>query len=198
MGGASVWPVSLYDGELELRPLRRRDGPAWVEVRLRNEDWLRPWEATPPGVYLPSNWASRHTLAVYTQLLRHQHAQVRAGTHLPFGLFVSGRLRGQVNVGEIVRGAFNSAFLGYWVDSAVAGRGFTPRAVTLVAEHCFNEVGLHRLEANIRPENAASLRVVDKVGFVAEGRRRRYLAIDGDYRDHLSYALLAEDFADRG
>jgi len=92
-----------------------------------------------------------------------------------------------------VRGAFNSGFVGYWVDRRVAGRAVLPTALAMVADHCFTTAGLHRLEANVRPENEASRRVMDKVGFVEEGHHRRYLAIDGDYRDHVTYALLAED-----
>lgn len=186
--------VVLSDGGLQLRPLRRRDGPAWVELRRANEDWLKPWEAAAaaPQVVGPG-WAERHSLAAYVGMLRTQRAQQQAGSHLRFGMFFERQLCGQVNVGEIVRGAFNSGYLGYWVDAAVAGRGLAPTGVALVADYCFGVAGLHRLEANVRPENLASVRVMDKVGFVAEGRRRRYLAVDGDYRDHVGYALLAED-----
>lgn len=184
-------PVLSY-GPLTLRALRRRDASAWVETRLANEDWLARWEAMPPGQQ-PVSWAERHTVAGFLQLLRTQRATVRDGTAIPFGIFLGEELCGQVNVGNVVRGAFNSAYLGYWVARAVAGRGVMPTAVALAADHCFDAVGLHRLEANIRPENAPSIRVVDKCGFTLEGRRRRYLAIDGDYRDHVGYVLLRED-----
>ncbi len=185
-------PTTLRYRTLELRPLRRRDGGAWLEVRQRNESWLAPWEATPP--YRRSvDWSARHTPAGFAQLLRTQRAQVKADTQVSYGCFLDGQLVGQVSVGAIMRGALNSAYVGYWVDRAVAGRGITPTAVALVADECFGGLRLHRLEANIRPENVASLRVVEKVGFSCEGRRRRYLAIDGDYRDHVGYALLAED-----
>jgi ribosomal-protein-alanine N-acetyltransferase len=75
----------------------------------------------------------------------------------------------------------------------MAGRGVIPTAVALAVDHCFFTVGLHRLEANIRPENAASRRVVEKLGFREEGLRRRQLHIDGAWRDHLCYALTVED-----
>jgi ribosomal-protein-alanine N-acetyltransferase len=68
-----------------------------------------------------------------------------------------------------------------------------PTALALVLDHCFGPVGLHRVEADVRPENAASRRVVDKLGFREEGLRRRYLFIDEQWRDHISYALLRED-----
>ncbi|HEX7353849.1 MAG TPA: GNAT family protein [Mycobacteriales bacterium] len=182
----------LRHGPLTLRALRRRDAAAWVAARLENEDWLVHWEAMPPDQPYVS-WAERHTTAGFLHLLRTQRAAVRAGSAIPFGIFWGDELCGQVNVGNVVRGAFNSAYLGYWVSRSVAGRGVMPTAVALVADHCFRTAGLHRLEANIRPENVASVRVAEKCGFSCEGRRRRYLAIDGDYRDHVGYVLLAED-----
>ena len=112
---------------------------------------------------------------------------------LPFALLVEGRLAGQVTVDNVVRGALRSGHLGYWVDSAVAGRGMASLAVALVADHAFGQVGLHRLQADIRPENRPSQRLVERLGFRQEGVLRRYLDIDGDWRDHWSYALLAED-----
>lgn len=184
-------PPELVYGDLRLRGLRRRDAGAWLETRLRNEGWLAPWEAT-PLTRQPAQWAERHTLAGYGQLLRTHRAQQRAGTHLTWAVVLAGDLVGQVTVGSIVRSAFNSGYLGYWVDRAVAGRGVAPTAVALVCDAVFAG-GLHRVEANIRPENAASLRVAEKVGMTSEGRRRRYLAIDGDYRDHLGFVLLSED-----
>ena len=184
-------PRELTYGPLVLRGLRRRDAATWLEVRLRNEAWLSPWEATAPGSG-PLDWHARHTNAGFSQLLRAQRAQLRAGTHLSYGVFLDEQYVGQVSVGSIVRGPFNSAFIGYWVDRAVAGRGVTPTAVAMAADEAFLQ-GLHRLEINIRPENAPSIRVAEKLGASREGLRRRYLCIDGDYRDHLGFVLLAED-----
>lgn len=187
------WPAVLAHQQVTLRPLRRGDRRDWTAVRRENEAWLRPWEATVPDA--PElTWAERNGRLAYRELMRRQRSQARAGTHFPFGVFHDGRLCGQMNVGEVVRGAFESAFVGYWVDRRLAGRGIAPLALAMVADHCFARLGLHRLEANVRPENAASLRVVAKVGFAPEGLRRRYLSIDGDWRDHLGFALLAEDF----
>ena len=187
------WPARLVEqtpvGAVEVRPLRLRDGAAWAELRTRNEAWLAPWEAHAPG----TRWSARHSAASYGPLLRALRRQARQGVTLPFAVTVDGRLAGQVTVGNVVRGALNSAYVGYWVDRAVAGRGVTPTAVALVVDHCFGPVGLHRVEADVRPENAASRRVVEKLGFREEGLHRRYLHIDGDYRDHVVYALLRED-----
>ena len=104
-----------------------------------------------------------------------------------------GRLAGQVTIDNIVRGAMRSGHLGYWIDRAVAGRGMASLAVALVCDHAFGPIGLHRLQADIRPENGPSQRLVKRLGFAQEGLLRRYLDIDGDWRDHLSFALLAEE-----
>ena len=93
----------------------------------------------------------------------------------------------------IVLGSFRSCAAGYWVARAHAGLGITPTALAVAADHCFDVIGLHRIEVNIRPENAASLAVVRKLRFREEGLRRRMLHIDGDWRDHLSFALTVED-----
>ena len=182
---APGWPAVLADGRVGLRPLRRRDIDAWREVRARNAAWLAPWEAT-----APSPAAEPVSFAATVRFLR---SEARAGRVLPFVVTYDGGLVGQVTVGGITRGSLCSAHVGYWIDERVAGRGITPTAVALVVDHCFGPVGLHRVEADVRPENTASRRVVEKLGFREEGLHRRYLHIDGDYRDHVVYALLAED-----
>lgn len=175
-----------------MRPLRLRDAAAWSEVRIRNQAWLEPWEGAPAG-QPPMRWADRHSTAVFGALLRQLRREARAGRAFPFAVTYEGRLVGQVNVSGVARGAFDSGAVGYWVDRRVAGRGVVPTAVALVVDHCFGVAGLHRVEANVRPENTASLRVVDKLGFRQEGLHERYLYIDGGWRDHLSFALTREE-----
>ncbi|WP_448625475.1 GNAT family N-acetyltransferase [Geodermatophilus sp. URMC 64] len=182
------WPARLAWGPVELHPLRRRDAAEWSRLRLANEEWLTPWEPSAP---LP--WRLRHTPAAYRAMRRAVTRRARAGTSLPFAIDVEGRLAGQVTIDNIVRGAMRSGHLGYWIDRAVAGRGMASLAVALVCDHAFGPVGLHRLQADIRPENGPSRRLVERLGFSCEGLLRRYLDIDGDWRDHLTYALLAED-----
>ena len=155
-------------------------------MRTANERWLTPWE--PSG---SAAWPERHTPAVYRAMRRANSRRARAGTSLPFAIRYDGRLVGQVTVDNIVRGALRSGHLGYWVDSAVAGRGVGSLAVALVCDHAFGPVGLHRLQADIRPENGPSRRLVERLGFREEALFRAYLDIDGEWRDHLGYALLA-------
>lgn len=182
------WPARLTWGPVELHPLRRGDGAEWSRIRLANEAWLAPWE---PSAGVP--WSLRHTPAAYRAMRRSVNRRARTGTSLPFAVRVEGRLAGQVTIDNVVRGAMRSGHLGYWIDRAVAGRGMASLAVALVCDHAFGAVGLHRLQADIRPENRPSQRLVQRLGFTQEGLLRRYLDIDGDWRDHLTFSLLAED-----
>jgi len=180
------WPASLRRGRVGVRPLAGRDAPTWREVRARNRAWLGPWEATlPPG----SDRAPQSFRAMTRALDR----QARAGRTLPFATTWDDGLVGQVTVSSITWGSARSASIGYWVDAAYAGRGITPTAVALVIDHCFGTVGLHRIEIAVRPENASSLRIVDKLGLRREGEAPRYLHIDGDWRDHLLFAVTCEE-----
>jgi len=106
----------------------------------------------------------------------------------------NGDLVGVVNVNEIVRGCFQSAYLGYYGFAGYTGRGLMTEGLRLAVQHAFTDLRLHRLEANIQPDNRASIRLVERLGFELEGRSRRYLKICGRWRDHERYAILAEDW----
>jgi ribosomal-protein-alanine N-acetyltransferase len=106
----------------------------------------------------------------------------------------SGRIAGVINLSEIVRGFFQSTYMGYYGVAGMNGRGLMGEAVGLVVDHAFQEMGLHRVEANIQPGNAASRALVKRLGFRQEGYSPRYLKIDGDWRDHERWAVLAEDW----
>ena len=190
---APGWPAVLTDGPVTLRPYRRADARAWSEVRRANEQWLISWEPTPPG-----SWAELNSPSSFRYVLRELRRSGRTGEAMPFAVVYSGRLVGQLSIGNIVRRAFCSGYAGYWVDHRVAGRGIIPTALALVVDHAFHAGGLHRIEVNIRPENAASRRVVEKLGFREEAYHPRYLHIDGGWRDHIGYALTTEDVAADG
>jgi len=174
----------LRSGNVTVRPIRMRDAKALDRENLLNRSWLRPWEATLPGGFLnPDQRANIRSLLSYA----------RSGGGIPFAIEVDGEFAGQINVSGITWGSMCSASIGYWVSERFAGRGVTPLAVALVTDYCFRVVGLHRMEICIRPENAASLRVVEKLQFRFEGRRNRYIHIAGDWRDHDCFALTVED-----
>lgn len=180
------WPVELHEPPVGLRPLRYRDGRHWAEIRQRNAEWLKPWEATAPP-------ESKSPGMSFRQMVRMHAAQARADEAASWAITYEGRLAGQIGVSNIVWGSARSGTVGYWIDGALAGRGIMPTALALATDYCFFSAGLHRLEVNIRPENHASLRVVEKLGFREEGMRRRLLHIDDAWRDHRSFALTAEE-----
>lgn len=176
----------MADGTLQLRELRRRDVFAWREVRARNAAWLKPWEATVPP-------ESGEVVPTFAQMVARFRSDARAGRSMAWAMVLDGTLVGQLTVGGITLGSLRQASIGYWIDSRVAGRGLTPMAVAMACDHCFRVMRLHRIEIVIRPENAASLRVVAKLGFRHEGFRPAYLHIDGDWRDHEVFALNADE-----
>ena len=112
---------------------------------------------------------------------------------LPYVIEVDEQFSGQLTIGNVTHGALRSAWIGYWVASSVTGGGVATGALALGLDHCFGPVMLHRVEATVRPENAASRAVLAKVGFREEGLLRRYLEVDGAWRDHLLVAITRED-----
>lgn len=179
------FPITLVHGDVTLRPLRVRDAAQWRQLRVDNVTWLGPWEATSPaGARPPRSFAA---------MVRSGNAQARKGQQLPLGILLRDKLIGQITLNPISWGSMQSGSVGYWVSHHVAGRGIAPTAVAMLVDHAFFSVGLHRIEINIRPENQASLRVVEKLGLRDEGVRERFLHIDGQWRDHRTFAVTVED-----
>ena len=164
--------------------LRQRDAKTLERLILGNREWLRPWEATNP--YGPNSFDIR---AMVKGLIK--QAETESG--LPFLIELDGEVVGQLNVANILYGSLSNAVIGYWVVPEVAGLGVTPTAVALVSDYLLNVIGLHRVEIDIRPENLASLRVVEKLGFRYEGLKERYIHINGAWRDHYVFALTQEE-----
>ena len=178
----SVAPLQY--GQIGLRLVRGRDARVLQQELLSNRSWLQPWEATVPG------GVGGFDMRVSIRRLLQQY---REGGGYPFVMEYDGQVAGQLNIWGVARGSLASATIGYWVSERFAGRGITPTAVALATDASFAEYGLHRMEICIRPENRSSLRVVQKLGFRYEGLRRRYIHIDGDWRDHHAFALTRED-----
>ena len=175
---------ALTHGDVKLRIAKMRDSKALEKLILGNRAWLRPWEATNPGA--PNSFDVRSQLR---GLIR----QLDDESGMPFVIEVDGVVQGQLNVANILYGSVSSAVIGYWVSPEVAGRGVAPTSVALVTDYLMNQVGLHRVEIDVRPENTASLRVIEKLGFRYEGIKQRYIHINGDWRDHYIFALTVEE-----
>ena len=185
--------LRLYGRRLMLRPLVASDFTEWSEVRRRNEDWLLKWEpqrsATMPD---PARDRDAFTARCSARDRERQHGQSYA-----FGVFVDQAFVGEINVNNVQRGALQSATIGYWVDEARAGRGYTPEAVVTILRFAFEELRLHRIEICIIPRNTASRRVVEKLLLRDEGVALRYLEIAGTWEDHIRYAITVEEWGTR-
>ena len=184
---------TLFGRRVLLRPLEASDFPKWQEVRRRNVDWLTKWEpARLPGS--PDVVEDRQPFSVQCAA-RQRERQVGSG--YGFGIFVDGMFGGEINLNSIQRGPFQSAYVGYWIDEAMAGNGYTPEAFVVVARFAFEELNLHRIQAAIVPRNQASRRVAEKLELRDEGTAKRYLEINGVWEDHVRYAMTSEEWETR-
>ena len=187
--------LELVGARVLLRPLRADDWDGWRDVRQRSRAWLEAWEPRPEsGISDPvtDREAFRARCGAWD---RQRHFDAAYG----FGLFlIDGRFAGEVSLGSVQRGPFQSAFIGYWIDEALAGNGFVPEGVVLLLRYAFEALHLHRLEAAIVPRNFASRRVVEKLGLREEGTSLRFLQIQGVYEDHIRYAITADEWTTRG
>jgi len=195
------WGSAPRQGNLELRgqrvllrPLAGSDFEAWREVRTRARNWLVKWEPRP----LPGQPDPTEDRRIFAARCGARERERQLGTGYGFGIFVEGRrFAGEINLSSVQRGPFQNAYIGYWIDEAVAGQGYTPEAVIIVCRFAFEDLALHRLQASIIPRNAASHRVAAKLGLRNEGTAMRYLEIDGVWEDHVRYAITAEEWAER-
>ncbi len=162
------------------------DASRWEELRNENVEWLVSWESTRPPESSSVNTG-------YRSLTRDLIRQGKSGRSLPFVVTYDDTMVGQLTVTGITWGSARWAQMGYWVAEPYAGQGIIPTAVALACDHCLFTMGLHRIEIAIRPENESSLRVVDKLGFKSIGLAPKYLHINGAWRDHLLFAVTAEE-----
>lgn len=176
---------------LTIRPVLGQAHREVERVRWADRDWLEPWEATlAPGVdeNLPS-------LADYQ---RKTDAEVESGITLPMMIEADGRVIGVVTAANTVRGALYSTTVGYWIVSEYAGRGIASLAVAAFIDLLILKLGIHRVEINIRPENEPSLGIAQKLGLTHEGYRPRYMAIAGQWADHLAFSIDRESLPNGG
>ncbi len=174
---------------IRLRPPVAADGPTLIALRQASRAHLEPWEPLPPpgGSAYDEGWFERFLANAFTERCR-RFLIVRASDDVVVG---------QVALSEIIRGPLQQAFVGYWIGSEFAGRGYMTDGVRSVVEIAFSAVGLSRLEANVQPHNASSIAVLRKVGFRREGFSPRYLEIAGSRVDHERWALTREEWEPR-
>jgi len=179
-----------------LRPLVPADFEAWSEVRTRCRDWLLKWEPR----LLPGQPDATEDRRVFAARCGARQRERQLGSGFGFGIFVGPerrRFAGEINLSSIQRGPYQNAYVGYWIDQAVAGQSYVPEAFAVLCRFAFEELGLHRLQAAIIPRNRPSHRVVEKLGLRHEGTALRYLEINGVWEDHDRYAITAEEWAER-
>ena len=165
---------------VELHTLSAEDRDEFVDAMAQSRSVHGDW-ITPPA-----------TPAEFDALLR--RSEDESFVSLVIRLREDGRLAGVFNISEIVRRAFQSAYIGYGGVAGLQGQGYMTEGMRLAVGYAFGELGLHRLEANIQPGNIASIALVRRCGFVREGFSEKYLKIGGEWRDHERWAVLAEDW----
>jgi ribosomal-protein-alanine N-acetyltransferase len=188
-----VTAPELVGRRVTLRPLAAADFEAWREVRRRCKDWLIKWEPKP----LPGHPDAAEDRRAFVAQCGARERERQLGSGYGFGIFVEGRFVGAINVSSIQRGPFQNAYVGYWIDEAMAGQGYMPEAVVVILRFAFEELGLHRVQIAIIPRNKPSRRVVEKLDLRNEGVAVRYLEINGAWEDHVRYAITTEEWNER-
>lgn len=168
-----------------LRNLRLNDAPALTAAYVQNREYLSTWEPVRPEEYYTEAWQEADIVS--------RLAAQKSGEGYSLGLFADDTLVGRFNVTGIVRGPFQNAGLGYWVDSSYTCQGLASAAVRAIVETAREELGLHRLEASTLLHNTGSQRVLLKAGFRKIGMAPRYLKIAGQWQDHNLYHLILHD-----
>jgi [ribosomal protein S5]-alanine N-acetyltransferase len=186
-------PQRLAGRRVLLRPLESGDFRAWRDVRIRSHDWLVRWEPRSISGQPDATEDSR----VFAARCGARERERQLGTGYGFGIFVDSRLAGEINLTSVQRGPYQNAYVGYWIDEAMAGHGYVPEAFVVLCRFSFEDLGLHRLQASIIPRNHASIRVAEKLGLRNEGVALRYLEINGVWEDHVRFAITAEDWLER-
>jgi ribosomal-protein-alanine N-acetyltransferase len=199
MGARAPWEVPslstrVATEHLLLRPPRTQDVPEMRRVLRSNAVHLRPWSIAPaPG----EDVASLASVSRSVLQNRREWKRGQAFVFLVVHRDDERRVIGRVTLGGVLRGAFQNAYLGYWIDEEHQGRGLMTEAVLATTAFAFAAGGLHRVQAAVMPRNVASLRVIEKAGFRREGLAERYLCIAGEWEDHVIYATTAEEWPAR-
>ena len=163
------------------------DYAQWAALRAESRAFLSPWEPVWPADDL--------TRVAFRRRIRRYQREIRNGTGHPFFIFSpdGDTLLGGLTLTHVQRGVTQSCSLGYWMGAAHAGKGLMTAAVRAAVAYAFDTLHLNRVEAACLPNNSASIRLLEKVGFAREGYARRFLCIDGQWQDHFLYGMVRDD-----
>jgi ribosomal-protein-alanine N-acetyltransferase len=183
-------PQRIAGERVSLRAFGPGDVAELTELRARNRAFLEPWEPRrSQGFFTPGGQRAE---------IERDRQEWAADRTYAFAIVerADGAMRGRIALANVVRGAWENATLGYFVDEEVGGQGYATEAVGLALEFAFGPCRLHRVQAAVMPKNARSRRVLEKNGFRHEGFSPRYLRLDGDWRDHDLFAITVEEVRD--
>ncbi len=173
---------------LILRSLTVDDTEELFRFRTRNAEFFKPFSPQYPEEYFDPEYHRKNLLQIESDVLK--------GLLVQFGVYLktdAKRMMGSVVFSNIVMGPFKSCYLGYRIDKDELNKGYASEAIIAGSKYMFTEKRLHRIEANIIPRNIASIKAIEKAGFVYEGISKKYLNINGVWEDHLHYVLLNSD-----
>lgn len=186
-GVGIVLRIRARGGAIELRHPKWAEFEDWAALRRANQEFLKPWEP---------EWTEAHmSRNSYKAKLSRFKRMIATDTAYPFHIFraADGRLLGACNVLNVQRHVAQTCEIGYWLGEDYARKGFARAAVRAVTQFCFDDLGLHRIEAAVQASNARSIRLLDALDFKREGTARGRLKINGEWKDHEVYAKLSSD-----
>jgi [ribosomal protein S5]-alanine N-acetyltransferase len=177
-------PVTPEGNRVHLRPPRRTDQRSFIAYAKQSRALHRGWVQAP------------ETPTAFAAYVARYHPTDAAPRNVGFLVIRNedDAIVGVINFSEIIRGAFHSGYVGYYAFAPFAGDGYMAEGFALALDFAFRKMRLHRIEANVQPANIRSLALVERLGFMREGYSRRYVKIAGRWRDHVRFAMLAEDW----
>ncbi|UOR10645.1 GNAT family N-acetyltransferase [Halobacillus amylolyticus] len=184
-----VRSITIYRGDsIYIRPMETGDIDSLLDLRINNRSFFEQFETKPPE----SHYTTEGQESVIKELEQDWKSEVRFG----FGIFLNktDQLIGRTTLGNVVRGPLQSCYIEYYTDQQYNGNGYTSEGVQLIVQFAFKKAKLHRIEAAVKPNNLASMRILEKVGFKYEGVAREYLRINNHWEDHCKYALIESDY----
>lgn len=179
--------IQFETERLILKCLNESDAGILLDYFSRNAEFLQPWEVV--------RGPSFYTMENMEKLIVDDRQGLKAGHTLRFWIQKKedqGRIIGSVALSNIIRGVFQSAFIGYRLDKEEINKGYMTEAIVKMVAIAFEKLSLHRIEANIIPRNTRSIRTVEKAGFEYEGISKKYLKINGVWEDHVHMVILNE------